>query len=60
MKKSAKSGTNTSRKTTVVKRGTGKSQPTSPSVTHKSGGAVRSPRKAKGPLDNRGKGPKKR
>jgi hypothetical protein len=35
-------------------RGTGKSQATSPSHTHKPGGAIYAGRKAKGPLDNRG------
>jgi hypothetical protein len=36
-------------------RGTGKSQATSPSHTHKANGAIKSPKKAHGPLDNRGK-----
>lgn len=53
--KSAKAATNTSRKRTQVVRGTGKSQATSPSATHKRGGAVKNPRRARGPLDNRGK-----
>lgn len=50
-------GTNTSppKPKTQKVRGTGKSQPTAPSATHKKGGAVKSPKKAKGPLDNRGK-----
>lgn len=48
-------GTNTSHKKFQKVRGTGKSQPTAPSATHKKGGAVKSPRKAKGPFDNRGK-----
>lgn len=54
MKKSAKkAATNTAHKKSVVKRGTGKSQATSPERTHKLGGAVLAPRKAKGPFDNR-------
>lgn len=36
-------------------RGTGKSQPTAPSHSHKKGGAILSPKKAHGRLDNRGK-----
>ena len=49
------SGTNTSHRKVHVVRGTGKGHATSPSRTHKSGGAIRSPRRAKGPFDNRGK-----
>lgn len=51
--KSKKSGTNTSTKKTVAVHGTGKSGRRSPTETHKRGGAVYEPRKAKGPLDNR-------
>jgi hypothetical protein len=36
-------------------RGTGKGHATSPRITHKIGGAVMNPRKAKTPLSNRGK-----
>lgn len=53
MKKSSKSGTNASSKKAVVARGTGKSGRRSPTETHKRGGAVTAPRKAKGPMDNR-------
>jgi len=50
----AKSGTNTGPQKTVVKRGTGKGQSNSP--THKTGGAISSPAKSKGPLDSRWRG----
>lgn len=50
-----RSATNTAHKKFQKVRGTGKSQSTSPSATHKKGGAIKSPKKAKGPFDNRGK-----
>ena len=51
-------GPNTAPKAAQVTRGTGKSRV--PSLTHKitTGSAVMKPRKAKGPLDNRGPKPK--
>lgn len=53
--KKRRSGTNTAKYTGKSVQGTGKSQPTAPSHSHKKGGAVMKPKKAKGPLDNRGK-----
>jgi hypothetical protein len=44
----------TSKSTVQITRGTGKSQPTAPTHSHKLGGAVMSPRKAKSSFDNRG------
>jgi hypothetical protein len=47
-------GSNNSVKKTHIRRGTGKSQSTSPSSTHKPGGAIMASKLSHGVFDNRG------